>query len=87
MFCGTSGATPHIAGAIVLLYAVLCQNYTDLSKSNQNSAAVLARDFILNGVDSISSLDGITITGSRLNLKITFKHLSINLIASYQQVN
>lgn len=87
MFCGTSGETPHIAGAIVLLYAVLCQNYTDLSKSNQNSAAVLARDFILNGVDSISSLDGITITGSRLNLKITFKHLSINLIASYQQVN
>ena len=74
-FGGTSGATPHVAGAIALLYAVPCQNFADLSKSNPKSAAALARDFIFNGADSISSLEGITVTGGRLNLKNTLQAL------------
>ena len=35
----------------------------------------MARDFILNGADSICSLEGITVTGSRLNLKNTLQAL------------
>lgn len=67
-FGGTSGATPHVAGAIGLLYSAPCLELSQLAKSNPDSAAKLVRQFILEGTDSLASLNGITVTGGRLNL-------------------
>jgi Subtilase family/GEVED domain/Secretion system C-terminal sorting domain len=67
-FGGTSGATPHVTGAIALLYAAPCPNLIALAKTNPEAAATQVRDYILNGVDPNASLDSITTTGGRLNI-------------------
>jgi subtilisin family serine protease len=55
-FNGTSMATPHVAGAAALVLSRCTLNTANL-KSN-----------ILNNVDLISSMSGITVTGGRLNV-------------------
>lgn len=67
-FGGTSGATPHVTGAIALLYSAPCPAFALYALSNPDSAALLMRQFILDGVDPNASLQGITTTGGRLNL-------------------
>lgn len=68
-FGGTSGATPHVTGAIALLYSAPCPSFIAMAKANPAAAALLAKQYILEGVDFNASLQGITTTGGRLNLK------------------
>jgi subtilisin family serine protease len=67
-FGGTSGATPHVTGAIALLFSVPNQEFADYATMYPDSAALWAKRFILEGVDSNASLTNITVTGGRLNL-------------------
>lgn len=67
-FGGTSGATPHVTGAVALLYSSPCPNFAALAKSFPDSAARLTKQWILDGTDPNSSLNNITVTGGRLNL-------------------
>ncbi|MGB3511209.1 MAG: S8 family serine peptidase [Microcoleaceae cyanobacterium] len=55
-FNGTSMATPHVSGVAAL---VLAEN-PDLSQEE-------VKEIILNSADPIDALDGITVTGARLN--------------------
>lgn len=65
---GTSMATPHVAGAIALMYAAACQDLIVDYKNNPATFAINFRDFMFDGTDSISSMTGITTTNGRLNL-------------------
>lgn len=67
-FGGTSGATPHVTGAVALAYSMDCDLLADLSKSNPGQAAILVKEFILNGVKPNQSLEGKTRTGGKLNV-------------------
>lgn len=67
-FGGTSGATPHVAGAIALMYALECPDLMSLVESDPGAAALLIKDAVLSGVDPNETLAGITVTGGRLNV-------------------
>ena len=67
-FGGTSGATPHVTGAIGLLYSAPCTNFINFAKSDPAGAALLAKKYLLDGVKPNESLDTITVTGGQLNL-------------------
>ena len=67
-FGGTSGATPHVTGAIALLYSAPSMAFAELAINNPAEAALKVREYILSSVDPNSSLEGITATGGRLNV-------------------
>jgi hypothetical protein len=66
-FSGTSGASPVTAGLFGLIYNYACDSFAALSKSNPAQASLLAKQWIMMGVDQNSSLQGITVTGGRVN--------------------
>ncbi|MES2591084.1 MAG: S8 family peptidase [Bacteroidota bacterium] len=66
---GTSMATPHVAGAVALMYSVLCSQFIADYKADPAGIALLVKDSLLGAVDVIPSMsNGITVTGGRLNL-------------------
>ena len=65
---GTSLATPQVAGAIGLLYSAPCNNFGDLTRVDPAAAALLVRQYILEGVQANESLDTTTSSGGQLNL-------------------
>lgn len=67
-FGGTSGATPHVTGAVALMYSVPCNDLADLALTDPRSAALYVRDIILNSTTDNGSLDNISTTSGKLNL-------------------
>lgn len=68
VFGGTSAAAPHVAGAIALLYSAPTLSFMDEVHQNPSDAALLIKDFILNGTDPVFDLNEKTVSGGRLNL-------------------
>lgn len=75
-FSGTSAATPHVAGAVALLYSLPSQELADLSCSNPAAAALLVKDAILKGVDKNENLEEATFSGGRLNVHNSARYLN-----------
>lgn len=67
-FGGTSGATPHVSGAVGLLYAAPCLSFNQLYQDDPAAAALKAKEYIMEGADANASLQNITVSGARLNL-------------------
>ena len=65
---GTSMATPHVAGAIALYYSAACPQFVNDYKANPAALALTMRQWLLTGVDSITSMAGVTSSEGRLNL-------------------
>ncbi len=75
---GTSMATPHVCGAIALLWSEACPTMINAYKQNPGALALIMRDYLLDGTDPKPSLAGITVTGGRLNV-----YNSLLLVQSY----
>lgn len=65
---GTSMATPQVAGAIALMYAAACDSLVADYKAAPATYALIFRDFLLHGVDTIPALLNNTVSKGRLNI-------------------
>lgn len=68
-FGGTSGATPHVAGVIGLLYSAPCPRLALLARTQPAQTALLLKQIILNSTVPNPTLNGITVSGGVLNMK------------------
>jgi len=73
---GTSMATPHVAGAVGFLHSVASPGYYAEYLADPGQAALTMKQFILDTVDSLPSLEGVTVSGGRLNLNAAALELS-----------
>ncbi|GJM34758.1 MAG: hypothetical protein DHS20C18_37590 [Saprospiraceae bacterium] len=67
-FGGNSAAAPHLSGAIAMLYSIPCPTIADGAILQPAQTALFIRQMILQGVDPISELLGLTVTSGRLNV-------------------
>lgn len=65
---GTSFAAPMVTGAVGLLYSANCPTLSAIYRQSPADAALLVKDLILRSVDPEPTLEGLTLTGGRLNI-------------------
>lgn len=65
---GTSMATPHVAGAIGLMYNAAGANLIQLGRTKPDSLATYMKQVMLSTVDTLASLNTLVLSKGRLNL-------------------
>ncbi len=65
---GTSMASPHVAGAVALMWAAACTQLVDEYRLDPAGTALVMKQLLLESVDTLPSLTGITVSDGRLNL-------------------
>ena len=65
---GTSMATPQVTGAVALMYSGACSGFISAYKNDPATYALDVLQAILDGTDPIPSLNGVTVSGGRLNI-------------------
>ncbi|MCK6615188.1 MAG: S8 family serine peptidase [Ignavibacteriaceae bacterium] len=65
---GTSMATPMVSGAIGLMFAAANPQLMSFYKLNPALGALQFKEYLLSSTDPIPALNGITVTGGRLNI-------------------
>jgi len=74
-FLDTSGATPHVTGAVALAYAINCPILDDISLVDPAGAALLVKDAILSTGDDAIGNAALSTSGKRLNVRKTIERL------------
>lgn len=74
-FGGTSAAATYVTGAIGLLYSIKSVKFKEHLTQAPEEVATLVKSMIMEGVDKEPSLDGITVSGGRLNVFKSIKLL------------
>lgn len=65
----TSGAAPHVAGGIALLYSLPCEKLALAAREDPQGTSLVMRDFILGGVDKKEDQTEKTTSEGRLDLE------------------
>jgi len=61
-------ASPHVAGAVAFLHASMSTGFSSFFQSNPAEGGLLIKQLILDGTDPLPTLNGVTVSGGRLNL-------------------
>ncbi|MCK9399357.1 MAG: S8 family peptidase [Bacteroidales bacterium] len=86
---GTSMASPHVAGAIAYMFSVASEEFMTAYHNDPAGMALLIKQYILDGVDPLPSLDGITVTGGRLNIykaALYVSEVAVNISADQETI-
>jgi hypothetical protein len=78
---GTSFASPHVAGAVALMYQ-FCTKLNELQKSDPAAASLVIKHLILSCGDDLSSLKNVSLSGKRLNMLKTLECLNTYCLSS-----
>ena len=65
---GTSMATPHVTGAIALLFSIADSTFIAQYKSDPGQFVLKVKESLLSSTDTLDDLLGKTVSGGRLNL-------------------
>ncbi len=65
---GTSMSAAHVAGAVALMYSAVCTGFIQSYRDYPDSFSLIVKDYILKGTDLLNDLEGLTVSGGRLNL-------------------
>ncbi len=79
---GTSFATPHVTGAIGLLYSLEEATFCDDARLSPEEAIYSLKNYLLNGVTKIPTLEDRSVSGGRLNLDRT-----VDMVTSTHDTN
>lgn len=77
---GTSMATPHVVGAIGLMYSSACSVFTEYSKQYPDSAALHVRNVLLRSVDVLDDLKAKVASNGRLNLFYSARNMTCDYL-------
>ncbi len=80
-FSGTSASTPHVAGAIGLMYATDREGFSDQLFTDPQGTAIIVRDIIYSSAIKKECLLNLNVTGARLDLNEALNQLE-NLYAA-----
>jgi len=67
-FGGNSAATPHVTGAIALLYSAPCADFLAQALAQPAATARFVKQLLLDGTEKVPSLTFRTVTGGRLHV-------------------
>jgi len=76
-FSGTSFATPHVTGALGLMYSLPCGQLANDAKTNPKQTAAFLKNILLVGTDPIRGLEDRTVSGGRLNIFKAMTNLQV----------